>query len=440
MERNKVYDKPPVPNSPSAPDGPKRETDEAKEICRVPPNGGVQAWLCVVGGFCCQFCSFGFVNACGAFQLYYETDLLKNYSSSAISWIVTIQIFLMFFLGTVTGILVDAVGPRPVVAAAGFLSLLGICMLSLCKENWQIILAQRICFGTGAAGLFLPSMVAVGQWFSTKKGLAMGIVASGSSVGGTIFPIMVPRLIRQHEFPAMIRWVALLIGILIGVAIVCVTGPFPPRGREKKASSGLAAYKSLTWLFFLLGCFFIVWGLFGPFDYMPLMAISHGMSENLSTYTVAITNACSIFGRVIPGYLSDKMGQLNIMMVVGILSGVSILCFWLPLEYYFSNAGILVFGGLYGAISGGFIGLMTPCVIALSDGNVEALGARLGGFMVVLAIASLTGLPIMGAIDGSQANQSYTGLIIYSGVVMTLGGAFITAARLRRNGLRLEKV
>lgn len=63
MERNKVYDKPPVPNSPSAPDGPKRETDEAKEICRVPPNGGVQAWLCVVGGFCCQFCSFGFVNA-----------------------------------------------------------------------------------------------------------------------------------------------------------------------------------------------------------------------------------------------------------------------------------------------------------------------------------------------------------------------------------------
>lgn len=81
------------------------------------------------------------------------------------------------------------------------------------------------------------------------------------------------------------------------------------------------------------------------------------------------------------------MGQLNIMMVVGILSGVSILCFWLPLEYYFSNAGILVFGGLYGAISGGFIGLMTPCVIALSDGNVEALGARLGGFMVVLAIA-----------------------------------------------------
>lgn len=186
----------------------------------------------------------------------------------------------MFFLGTVTGILVDAVGPRPVVAAAGFLSLLGICMLSLCKENWQIILAQRICFGTGAAGLFLPSMVAVGQWFSTKKGLAMGIVASGSSVGeyspstpllicrrretqqaligGTIFPIMVPRLIRQHEFPAMIRWVALLIGILIGVAIVCVTGPFPPRGREKKASSGLAAYKSLTWLFFLLGCFFIV--------------------------------------------------------------------------------------------------------------------------------------------------------------------------------------
>ena len=122
-------------------------------------------------------------DSCGAFQLYYETDLLKQHSSSSITWIVTIQIFLMFFLGPVIGILVDVVGPRPIVTSAGIISLLGICMLSLCKQYWQVLLAQGICFGIGAAGLFLPAMVAVGQWFTTKRGLAMGIVASGSSVG-----------------------------------------------------------------------------------------------------------------------------------------------------------------------------------------------------------------------------------------------------------------
>lgn len=36
---------------------------ELKAEVFVPPNGGLKAWLCVLGGFCCQFCSFGFVNA-----------------------------------------------------------------------------------------------------------------------------------------------------------------------------------------------------------------------------------------------------------------------------------------------------------------------------------------------------------------------------------------
>ena len=30
---------------------------------QVPPDGGLQAWLCVLGAFLCQFSSFGFLNA-----------------------------------------------------------------------------------------------------------------------------------------------------------------------------------------------------------------------------------------------------------------------------------------------------------------------------------------------------------------------------------------
>lgn len=56
-------------------------------------------------------------------------------------------------------------------------------MLSLCHKFWQVLLAQGIVYGIGAAGLFLPGIVATGQWFSSKRGLATGLVASGSSVG-----------------------------------------------------------------------------------------------------------------------------------------------------------------------------------------------------------------------------------------------------------------
>ncbi|RMD40331.1 hypothetical protein DV735_g4819, partial [Chaetothyriales sp. CBS 134920] len=142
MEQDMISENPANPSdSVSTPVDPK---PEAKETLRVPPNGGLRAWLCVAGAFCCQFCSFGFVNACGAFQLYYETDLLKKYSPSAISWIVTLQIFIMFVLGPITGVFVDTVGPRRIIMAAGLLTLLGIFMLNSYKRELKTAVLASI--------------------------------------------------------------------------------------------------------------------------------------------------------------------------------------------------------------------------------------------------------------------------------------------------------
>ena len=60
-------------------------------------------------------------------------------------------------------------------------------MLSLSTKYWQVLLSQGVVYGIGAAGLFLPGMVTSGQWFARRRGLALGIVASGSSVGMYMF-------------------------------------------------------------------------------------------------------------------------------------------------------------------------------------------------------------------------------------------------------------
>jgi hypothetical protein len=71
-----------------------------------PPNGGLQAWLVVLGGFCIVFASFGWINcayipvaaACvrtgndnltgiGVFQDYYQSHQLSSYSPSTVAWI-----------------------------------------------------------------------------------------------------------------------------------------------------------------------------------------------------------------------------------------------------------------------------------------------------------------------------------------------------------------
>jgi len=55
------------------------------------PEGGRQAWLTVAGSSALLFVSFGWINCVGVFQDYYETHQLKDYTTSQISWIPTLQ-------------------------------------------------------------------------------------------------------------------------------------------------------------------------------------------------------------------------------------------------------------------------------------------------------------------------------------------------------------
>ncbi|KAF8427244.1 major facilitator superfamily domain-containing protein [Terfezia claveryi] len=268
----------------------------------VPPDGGLHALLCVLGTLFCQISSFGFITACGIFQTHYELVLLIDCASSSIAWITTIQLFLIYILGGIIGILVDAFGPRIFIITGSLISVFGLSMLSLSAKYWEVLLFQGVVYGMGAAGLILPGIVTMGQWFTTKRGLAMGLVASGSSVRGVIFPFMIMELIYRHGFPTAVRWTAFFLGIILGIACICVSPPFPPKGKERRVSG-------ISWIGYTVGCFFIIWGLFAPFNYLPLMALKAGFSNDLARYSIAITNAASIPGRILPAFISVHVGQ-----------------------------------------------------------------------------------------------------------------------------------
>ena len=127
--------------------------------------------------------SRGFTLTYGAFQSYYKTALLANSSASAISWIGTVQAWLLIVIGVLSGPLFDLGYFRPMLFAGNFLVVFGIMMLSLSTKYWQVFLSQGICMGMGAGLLYIPSLAMVGVWFSRKRALAMGIVMSGIAVG-----------------------------------------------------------------------------------------------------------------------------------------------------------------------------------------------------------------------------------------------------------------
>lgn len=62
------------------------------------PDGGLKAWSVVLGGCCCLFTSFGWINCIGIFQNYYQSHQLSNYSPSAIAWIPSTEVSFLICL------------------------------------------------------------------------------------------------------------------------------------------------------------------------------------------------------------------------------------------------------------------------------------------------------------------------------------------------------
>lgn len=72
------------------------------------PNGGLKAWLQVLGGFFVLFNTWGILNTFGAYQTYYKSGDLFVQTSSAVSWIGSIQAFMVQLFGLLSGPLVSA--------------------------------------------------------------------------------------------------------------------------------------------------------------------------------------------------------------------------------------------------------------------------------------------------------------------------------------------
>jgi MFS family permease len=150
------------------------------------PEGGFTAWSVVFGAWCSLFVSFGWITCIGLFQTYYQTDQLRTYSPSAIGWIPSVETFLLFVGSPVFGKIFDSYGPRWLLIAGTGFHVVGLMMLSLSREYYQIFLAQSVCSAIGASAVFWASNNAVGTWFARRRGLALGIVSSGSSIGGVV--------------------------------------------------------------------------------------------------------------------------------------------------------------------------------------------------------------------------------------------------------------
>lgn len=144
-------------------------------------------------------------------------------------------------------------------------------------------------------------------------------------------------------------------------------------------------------------------------------------------------NAASIPGRTLPTILSDITGPLNIQAPAAVLSGVFAFS-WLAVS---DLSGLIAVCILYAVVSGAFLA-MPPAAVASLTPDLSHFGARMGVVLVFMALGSLVGNPVSGAIIQSQDDGAYyAGAKLWAGCTLIGGGALIWTSRMilsRRKG------
>ncbi len=127
-------------------------------------------------------------------------------------------------------------------------------MASLSTEYYQILLSQGVCSAIGVSAVYQPSLTSIMGWFNNdQRGIAYGLLSTGSSLGGVIFPIMLNRLIPSVGYGWAMRISAFLILFLLVLAILTVKARHPPSKKAVPAGQMIKPFKEPDFLALSIG-------------------------------------------------------------------------------------------------------------------------------------------------------------------------------------------
>ncbi|MCJ1381633.1 hypothetical protein MMC17_004744 [Xylographa soralifera] len=387
-----------------------------------PPDGGPRAWTQLLVGFLINALTWGCVASFGVYQLYYTETLLLP--PSQISWIGSVQVFLIFFISTFSGRGADAGYARHLVLVGTVLLLIGTFTTSLAVTYWQIFLAQGICTGIGMGMTFMPAVAVVGTYFARKKTTALAFAASGSGFGSVVFPAMVQYLTPQIGFSRAVRSAA-FVALFFAVTINILLRPrLPPRRSGPIVE--WAAFREPSYVLFTIGMFLIFWALYFGFFYINTFARKIiGFSDLESINLLLITNAVGIPVRPLLGLLADRhIGPINTLIPSALLLGL-MLYLWVAVD---SRGGLYVFAVFYGIATAATQGIFVGALASLTK-DLSKTGTRFGMVCSILAFATAAGPPIAGALI-QQDGGGFLTAQVWGGTVVVLGSGVLGLARI----------
>ena len=193
-----------------------------------------------------------------------------------------------------------------------------------------------------------------------------------------------------------------------------------------------ALFQDTPFLLLNLAMFFGFMGVYIPFSYVQLYAIEEcNVIEHFSFYLLAIMNASSTAGRVLPNFYADKIGPLNMLTPICFLA--ALLCFcWIAVK---DTIGLIVWSAVYGFFCGCFASMPNSSVMSLTS-DLGTMGSRIGMSLGSSGFGFLVGSPIGGAL--LRSHGGWISLQAWAGLLLALSGVCALAARISKVGLTFK--
>jgi OFA family oxalate/formate antiporter-like MFS transporter len=393
-------------------------------------------WIIVFLGFF-TVATFGVISSFGTFIKPLEAHL--NASRTALSAAYTIEMAFYSLFASMMGWLSDRLGPRSSLWLSAILLGGGTALCSMVTSVWQLYVLFGVIAGVGHSAVFAVPTSTVAKWFVRKRGLAVGTTACGLGFGLLLLPPMSEYLIRTYSWQTSLICLgalAFVINFVVGIFIKSKPEDMGLKalgqGEQTVQAAALPVRdfamgeilrSRVFWVVYLTAVF-----CYGAEQMLVVHLVPYcatvGIAAAQASFGLSCLGIGTIAGRVGMGWLSDRIGRVNTLIICCALQGVT-------------TFGLLAISGpsvLYLVmllVGFGYGGWAVMNVVVLGDFfGMKNLGKAVGVYLTNGVAGSVIGPFLAGAIF--DATQSYFLAIIFAGVTCAIPLVMALSIRSRK--------
>ena len=303
-------------------------TPQLQKEPQITQQPGISRWWRVVGGLSMNL-ALGTLYAWSAFVPPLEKQFGWKRAETSMVFTIAVVVFALTFV--IAGRIQDKFGPLYCSLAGGILVSLGFFLCAYTTSLNYLYLCFGVIGGLGNGFGYATPIPVMAKWFPDKRGLAVGLAVGGYGAGSAIFgPLASLVLIPTYGLPATFQILGGIFLVMTTIGALLLRNPpagYKPEGWKPAAASKSAATTHeftpgevlrtptfyLMWVGYALGCSA---GLMVVSQLVPF-AKSVGMAAAaLSTMTLVVGAFGNASGRILSGWMSDKVGRINVLRIM----------------------------------------------------------------------------------------------------------------------------